>query len=169
MGTTAKKVKKSEARKSCALPRKMTPSKEVFKKLGFVFNDIGDEILLDAKLPEGWTTELIPSSTVLYEKLIDEKGRERGEYYYKGDPCDRSGWMRLHSRYNVVYLYFDPTYWCSNTIKIFVSDSANSSVVFTAGRCIDEYSEKFDKLVKKAEMYLESTYPDWKDVTKYWD
>ena len=172
-GATQNRLKRCKVRKKCALPRKMTPGQEVFEKLGFIFKDTGDAALLDAKLPKGWIVEIVPSST-FYGNFIDEKGRKRGGYCYGKENDGRSCWsMWLNTRYHAIYLdSTTPPYGYKKygrTFTVCVFDSLRSSIVFSAGECLEKNTVRYGKLFKKAEAYLESTYPDWKDVTKYWD
>lgn len=58
----------------------MSPSQAAFEALGFTFTDIGDSVLFEATLPEGWSTQETPGSSILWENLVDDKGRVRGNY-----------------------------------------------------------------------------------------
>ena len=154
-------------RNSSRLPRNMSHSQVTFEALGFTFTDIGDSVLFEATLPEGWSTKEISGSSILWENLVDDKGRIRGHYWYKKTFYNRCGHMSLSCRYRVAYQHTDPDNYDSS-INVVVTD-ADGSVIFNAGKCKDDYSKEYDKLFAKAEQYLKSNYPDWKDATKYWD
>lgn len=164
---TVQNAEQSRVRNSSRLPRDMSPSQAAFEALGFTFTDIGDDVLFEATLPEGWSTQESPGSSILWENLIDDKGRVRGTYCYKGAFYDRYGHMSLSCRYHLTYQNVDPDNWDS-PINVVVTD-ADGSVIFNAGQCKKAYSKEYNKLVAKAEKYLKSNYPEWEDATKYWD
>ena len=157
----------NRVKNSNRLPRDMRPSQAAFEALGFTFTDIDDDVLFEATLPEGWSTQETPGSSILWENLVDNKGRIRGSYCYKGTPYNQSGYMSLSCRYRSTYQYTDPNNYDS-PINVVVTD-ADGSVIFNAGQCKEAYSEEYDMLIAKTKEYLKSNYPEWKDVTKYWD
>lgn len=157
----------NRVKNSNRLPRDMRPSQAAFEALGFTFTDIDDDVLFEATLPEGWSTQETPGSSILWENLVDNKGRIRGSYCYKGTPYNQSGHMSLSCRYRSTYQYTDPNNYKS-PINVVVTD-ADGSVIFNAGQCKEAYSEEYDMLIAKTKEYLKSNYPEWKDVTKYWD
>ena len=77
---TVQNTEQSRVRNSSRLPRDMRPSQAAFEALGFTFTDIGDSVLFEATLPEGWSTQETPGSSILWENLVDDKGRVRGNY-----------------------------------------------------------------------------------------
>lgn len=164
---TVQNAEQSKIRNSNRLPRDMKPSRADFEALGFTFTDIGDDVLFEATLPEGWSTQETPGSSILWENLIDDKGRVRGKYCYKGAFYDRYGHMFLDCRYHIIDQYTDPNDW-NSPINVVVTD-ADGSIIFNAGQCQKAYSKEYDELVAKAKEYLDSNYPEWKDVMKYWD
>ncbi len=151
-----------QSRGTCRLPRDMRPSQAAFETLGFTFTDIGDDVLFEATLPKGWSTQELPGSSILRANLLDSKGRVRGSYRYKGSFYERYGHMSLIERYRLTDQYED------GSINVVVIDE-DGSVIFNAGRCEETFTEEYDKLVAKAEEYLMDNYPEWKDATKYWD
>ena len=164
---TVQNAEQSRVRNSSRLPRDMRPSQAAFEALGFTFTDTGDDVLFEATLPEGWSTQETPGSSILWKNLIDDKGRVRGKYCYKGAFYDRYGHMSLSCRYHLDYQNTDPDNYDS-PINVVVTDT-DGSVIFNAGQCKKAYSKEYDKLLEKAEEYLASNYPEWEDVTKYWD
>ena len=157
-------AEQNRARSACRLPRDMRPSKEAFEAIGFKFEDIGDDVLYQATLPEGWT---LKSDGGYWTYLIDEKGRERGSYFYKGAFYDRNGHMNLTQRFHATYDNVDPKDWDS-PVKVYVKD-ADGTILFEAGQCDKAYSDEYDKLMSKAKDYLKTNYPEWEDASKYWD
>ena len=160
---TVQNAEQNRARSACRLPKDMRPSKEAFESLKFTFKDIGDDVLYQATLPDGWT---LKSDGGYWTYLIDEKGRERGNYFYKGAFWDRSGHMNLHTRFRVCHEYISDD--CDSPIKICAKD-ADGTVIFDAGQCKEYYADGYEDKMKKATEYLDTNYPDWNDPTKYWD
>lgn len=152
------------ARRNCRLPKKMAPSKEAFEAFGFTFEDIGDDVLCKATLPDGWTLE---SDGEYCTYLVDEKNRKRGIYFYKGAFYDRSGHMNLLKRFRVICDDANPeTYEGPYTIS---AKDVDGTILFTAGKCEELYSGEYYDLINLAEEYLDANYPEWEDPTKYWD
>lgn len=162
---TVQNEEQNRARVGCRLPIKMKPSKETFEALGFTFEDIGDDVLCKAALPDGWKLKADGGGYWTY--LIDEKGRKRGSYFYKGAFYDRSGYMNLSQRFYATYDAADPENW-EGPFTVLVKD-ADDTIIFTAGKCAKVHTDEYKKLMDKATDYLKTNYPDWEDPTKYWD
>ena len=159
-------AEQNRARSNCRLPKTMNPSKEAFEGLGFSFEDIdGDDVLCKATLPDGW--KLKGDGGGYWTYLIDEKGRQRGSYFYKGAFYDRSGHMNLSQRFHATYDPADPEKW-EGPYTVSVKD-ADGTIIFTAGKCDKTYSDEYEELMKQAKDYLRTNYPEWEDSTKYWD
>ena len=157
-------AEQNRARNLCMLPREMKPSKEAFEALGFVFEEVGDNVLYKAKLPDGWS---IKENGCYGTDFFDEKNRLRGASFYKGVFYDRCGHMYLISRFAISYEHINPNDWKS-PVKVQVINS-DKKVVFEVGQCKEAYSREYDKLVKKAKLYLAQNYPGWESPDKYWD
>ena len=157
-------AEQNRARSACRLPRDMNPSQETFEAIGFKFEDIGDDVLFQATLPEGWTLE---SDGGYWTYLIDEKGNKRGSYFYKGAFYDRNGHMNLTQRFHATYEHIDSEDWKS-PVKVLVKD-VDDTILFEAGECDKAYSDEYDVLMSKARDYLNTNYPGWEDASKYWD
>ena len=161
---TVQNAEQNQARNNGLLPKDMRPSKEAFESLGFAFEDIGDDVLYHATLPDGWT---LKSDGGYWTYLIDEKGRERGSYFYKGAFWDRSGHMNLHTRFRVCDGHINSDN-CDSPIKVYAKD-ADGSIIFDAGQCKEYYADGYEDKIKEVIEYLNSNYPEWEDPTKYWD
>ncbi len=158
-------AEQNRIKNSNKLPKDMSPNQEAFEALGFKFTDIGDDVLIEATLPEGWSKQEIPGSNILWQKLIDDKGRIRGKYCYNGAYYDRYGHMNLSCRYHLICQDTDSK---DNRVNVVVTD-ADGSIIFNAGKCIKNCSKELEKLIEKAKEYLKSNYPEWEDFTKYWN
>lgn len=152
------------AHRNLMLPKEMTPSKEAFEAFGFIFEDIDDDVLYKATLPDGWKLD---SEGGYWTYIIDDKGRKRGSSFYKGAFYDRKGSMSLYPRFQVTCIATDPESR-KGPFTVSVKD-ADDTILFTAGECDEAYSDECRELMNKAEDYLKSNYPAWKDPTKYWD
>ena len=157
-------AEQEHARSSCMLPKNMKPSKSNFEELGFRFEDTGDEVLYKATMPDGWTLE---SNGGYWTNLVDEKGRKRGSYFYKGAFYDRRGSMSLNKRFSATYEHsIDEDY--ESPVNVFAQD-IDGTILFDAGQCNRAYSDEFFVLLSQVRNYLDSNFPGWEDVGKYWD
>ena len=142
------------------------PSKEDFESLGFIFHGIGDNVRSQVTLPEGWTvrsSELGIPFFFDFIDFIDEKGRLRA-FGYRGAFFGLLGCgsMQLYPRFTIAEKkkFFGP-------YTIYVKDF-DGTCIFEAGKTFLEFLH-YKKIYKKAEDYLNTNFPDWKDPTKYWD
>lgn len=81
---------------STVLPRPQFPEeKQTFEELGFVFGEpvAGDPLFQHAKLPDGWRKE--PTEHSMWTKIVDDRGVDRVEIFYKAAFYDRDAFMRL--------------------------------------------------------------------------
>lgn len=157
-------AEQNRARKSLMLPKIMTPNQETFEALGFTFKDVGDNVLFKATLPTGWT---LKAECGYWTDIFDEKGRKRGNSFYKGAFYDRNGQMSLSTRFHIESSPADKKHWMG-PFTIFVQD-ADGSVVFSAGKCRYFETDEYYQLIDEAKQYLHENYPDWENPTKYWD
>ncbi len=157
-------AEQNRARSLCYLPKNMTPNKEDFESIGFTFEDVGDAVLYQATLPNGWKLE---SDGGYWTYFIDEKGRNRGSSFYKGALYDRRGEMSLTERFRIDYKRVD-TENRESPIKVYVIDT-DKNIIFEAGQCEEPYSDEYYCLVDKATDYMNVNYPDWENPSKYWD
>lgn len=161
---TVENIAQNRARNNCMLPKEMHPNKEAFESLGFSFEEVGDDILYQATLPKGWSLD---SNGEYWTTLIDEKGRKRGDYFYKGAFYDRKGHMTLSKRFCISYEH-TVSKDLNSPIKVYVMD-ADATTIFVAGQCKKLYSKEYEELKSKAQDYLNTTYPEHEDPSKYWD
>ena len=139
---------------TCKLPQCMSPSQEDFESLGFTFEDIGDNEMYGSSLPNGWTIQ--QAKDCLF--LVDEKNRKRGHIFYLNSYIFMDLFRRFSINQHIVGKSFLSPY------KVFVGDF-DGTCIFEAGKSTFHY----DALVSKAEDYLNTNYPEWKDPLKYWD
>lgn len=148
------------------LPKNMKPDKDVFEKVGFTFQDTDDDVLYKATLPDGWELKRETTSLSL---IIDEKGQKRGysEFYTKYiislGYLERAGHMSLNPRFSIEVADLDKTKF------LCVKDVSTNRFIYIAGECASLNVDSFEKLYNKCTEFLNEHYPDWEDVTKYWD
>ena len=133
----------------------LKPSKEAFEALGFTFQFSDANVISTITLPPGWIFSV-------YGTLRDVQFRPRGEISFTEDtiePLVIS--MVLYCRYSIDQV--ENPYGMEDVI---VRDH-NGYRLYTAG----SYSnpKKREHFIAKAERWLNIKYPNWKDVTKYWD
>ena len=161
------KEEQDNARACQKLPIKMNPSKEAFEALGFTFEEIDDDLLCKATLPEGWTMKADEDGGY-WTYIYDSKGRERASYFYKGAIYDRDAFMDLKQRYTYTYDHVISKDY-NSPIFIYVKDKADGKIIYNAGQCDQAYSDEYNALMDKAKEFLKNNFPEWEDPTKYWD
>lgn len=155
------------------LAKKMGPSREAWEKLGIEFNDeYDDEVLIEAKLPEGWSVRATDHS--MWNDIVDANGYVRGKMFYKSSFYDRDAHMDLCRRYGIHSDYVDEDYaieeiyFGNRNEKIFVA----GQVSIPRGLSVEERkarSEKRNRLFDMAKEFADKYYPNWEDVNAYWD
>ena len=148
----------------CKLPKSMNPRKSVFESFGFDFEKINDPYLYHAFLPPGWTLKILDKSR---GRLIDDKGRTRGEVYKPTNYLRDHSFMFLFKRYNVTFRHLNLEA-LDTSVEVIVIDYDNN-IIHRVGECKEICSDRYESLKKEAEAFLDSNYPDWKDPGKYWD
>lgn len=152
------------------LARNLQPNKEIWEQLGFKFYDIeGDNVLCNATLPEGWSLEATEHS--MWTNILDEQGRIRGQMFYKAAFYDRSAHMSLKQRYNICTDYAEEkvdVYFGNDEEKLYVAGTITRSLNATREARLRFY-EKEDSLRKNAINWAQENYPNYEDVTAYWD
>ena len=152
--------------RECELPRSMKPNQETFEKLGFVFEDIEDDnVMFKAKLPEGWSMKPVET---YYTSIIDEKGRERASFFYKGVFYARNGHMVLHRRYIVKTLSFIKGNF-EDGARIAVYDRNDNSLVKVSSTFPNSWCDEFYRAYDDMYKWLKAQYPNCEDSLAYWD
>ena len=161
------------AARNIQVAKDMTPAKEEWEKIGFKFTEIpGDDVLYQAELPEGWTMR----TTSLYcSEIVDQNGNVRASMFYKSSFYDRNASMYLTARYRVATYYTEledgattEIYFGNEQEKLYVAGE-----VFRKNEMTDEERkiarEKEIEYTLKAEAYASEYYPNYQDVTAYWN
>lgn len=160
--------------RSATLPIKFNSgTKAELESMGVVFGEPTDNLFCEAQLPEGWRVE--PTDHSMWNKLIDDKGRERASIFYKAAFYDRDAFINVNQRYGVSgYESCD----AEGNPMPYESHTHFSTVIQDGGKTIrvigvrDERSTDRtlrDKHSEEANAWLSSNYPDWQDRTAYWN
>jgi len=187
---------------SSQLPRKTNDYdvkvKKQYKKMGIKIlkETEGDDLFFDVILPEGWKLESTDHS--MWNKLVDNKGRERASIFYKAAFYDRDSFIsfnrRISSRIDRLgfhegnYEIIEGEYVSRNTPYVGRVTDYDDTVLFETehikcdveyvkedGRKYysDEYKTKSRKVEEKLKndclKYLKKKYPKYEDVNAYWD
>lgn len=144
-------------------------AKEQYEKMGIKVIGIsdGDDIFYNVDMPIGWKKESTDHS--MWNKLVDDKGRERAMFFYKAAFYDRSSHIDFNSRFNVI-----GNYEVTNQLSYQVKDNNNDSVLFETKKVVRgedtrEYYNQTDILREEAVQFLKSKYPNCDDINAYWD
>ena len=178
MGGNPGAIEAQEARgqkelvESSQLPSKVnhpfgTDLKKTYADLGIevLEESRGDDLFLDVVLPEGWKVESTDHS--MWNRLVDNKGRERATIFYKAAFYDRDAFINFNKRYYSTSEYVDkeegdkfhPKFYC-------VKDGATEEILFKT-----EVTKEYDdsNLRSKADKWLKKHYPDHEKITAYWE
>ena len=155
---------KNQNRVVTLLPDTMTPSREVFESLGFVFQKTSKATgMFRATLPNGWEYKDHDdnSSEIKVGYLVDERGRIRGNCLYHVDIC--KGEM------NLIHRYYISTIEENDLFFVCVKDAETELVVFEGGRCKEDRSTDYHSYRCKCQNFLSTKYPRYADPLAYWD
>lgn len=145
------------------------------EKFGVVFGADHDELFVNVRLPDGWKKRATDHS--MHSDLIDNKGRKRGSIFYKAAFYDRRADMTLSRRYGVeAYLPCDsdgnPMEYGKHTHFRTVAKDGDMYLQYFGVRPKDYSRESYalgEQHEEAARAWLTDRYPDWNDVTAYWD
>ena len=154
------------------VPKNMIPKKEEWEKLGFVFEDIGDDVLYKATLPEGWN--LVLTDNLMWVEIVDDNNLKRGSIFYKLTNHNMNAHMALECRYDIYSEYIDEN---QNEKEIYFGNP--NEKLFVAGMFDYCDNDKRDVVVKNyffenqlkdlAKAYANEYYPNWHNVNAYWN
>ena len=161
---------------STRLAKKMRPSREDWEELGFEFEDIeGDRVLVNAKMPEGWSIR--PTDNSYWTEIVDANGLRRGSMFYKAAFYDRDAHMDLEPRYGIRSRYTTSKDGLGETRTIIFGNDQEElfvagSVTHRRGESDEVWSKKYKKeeaLREIAKQWADENYPDWRSEKAYWD
>lgn len=154
------------------LPIEQSPSREAFEKVGFEFGAELDEVFMEASFPDGWRK--VPTDHSMWTDLVDGDGRVRGSIFYKAAFYDRKGHCRLSRRFSIGQHYED-----DGRVIVRLEDGAGKvnwdEVVLP---CPDwggdretalAAADAIDAASVEMEQRLRREFPEFEEVTAYWD
>ena len=135
----------------------------------------GDEIWVEAELPDGWKVEATGHS--MWSNLLDEKGRERAGIFYKAAFYDRSCHINPSRRYStdsesVIEQDYDGPYVFlvkDGGAEIYRSEVFEGEPEPEGWKYGDTPYRGSDLARKAAEVYMAEHYPDHSKPEAYWD
>lgn len=121
-----------------------------------------DYLFFDVELPKGWKKEMAVDDS-MWSYLIDAKGRERANIFYKAAFYDRDAFINFNARYVCCNEYHD-----NNSRTAVVKDNATGKILFETEK-YNYASKNPEKYREQAEKFLKSKYPDADNINAYWD
>lgn len=139
------------------------------EKLGFKLGEPSpdDPLFRPVTFPPGWTKKPAPDHS-MWSYLYDDKGRERGNVFYKAAFYDRRADMHFVHRYKVEWLDLDDFENCGRKVV----DNATGKVLFESSVQPEEREERWsvqDENGQKCKGWLNEHFPEWGDPFAYWD
>lgn len=129
--------------------------------MGIVFGFDRDDIFVSVTLLNGWSIK--PTEHSMWSCLLDDKGRERAQIFYKAAFYDRKAHISLVNRYDV-------------TRYVEVAKDTYATAVTDCGKPIHQVGVRGrhehslgDKQAKLATKWLDERFPEWRNPLAYWD
>jgi hypothetical protein len=134
---------------------------------GFTFGDNADEIFVNVIAPEGWSIR--PTDHSMHSDIVDDLGRVRGGIFYKAAFYDRRASGHWSTRYRIDADYAPPPDHGVTAFK--AVDTATGETIFSEEVEVGE-SDKYarrDIAEGAVRAKLEAQFPDYRNVTAYWE
>jgi len=162
------------------LPKEFLYStRQELESMGVTFGDDIDDLFVSVQLPEGW--KKVPTAHSMWSRLLDERGRERASIFYKAAFYDRNAHISVTKRFTYsvqpINGWNNPNYR-EGEWRCVVLDS--DKVIWEHPNYLEpepkyddnkwhDWYDKKQKLSQHGKDWLDDNYPDWNDVTAYWD
>ncbi len=165
-----------EERDAICMKNKVEWVKQQYAKMGIKILGDADDLFYSVELPEGWKIEATGHS--MWNDVLDDKGRERISFFYKGAFYDRDAFSNFECRYGYAVEPFD--FYESDATYEERNSKPWSAYLTDGGKRVELLKEMTldanihiwklqDMLRDYAKAYLNEHYPDWEDVNAYWD
>lgn len=163
---------------SAQLPIKFNSgTRHELESMGVVYGERPSDLsalFCDVQLPQGWKVE--PTDHSMWNKLIDDQGRERASIFYKAAFYDRDAFVNVNRRFSVSgYQASDVD---GNPIDYPNPHTHFATVIQDGGKTIKVVGVREDSETGRnlryahsaeANAWLDANYPDWQSRTAYWD
>ena len=151
-------------------------TKQQYEKMGIVIVDEYDDLFWNVKLPDGWTIKA--TDHTMWNDLFDDKGRKRGQFFYKAAFYDRDAFINFNTRYSIAVEHtvdssvedFDT--WYNSDWQGIVKDG--DEVIYrtmTIPKAEDYMKDSANRNVLQnlLEVHMDTFYPNYEDIHAYWD
>ena len=139
-------------------------TREEIAAIGIVFGEDEDDIFVRVVLPSGW--KKVPTPHAMWSHLQDDQGRARASIFYKAAFYDRDAHISLCRRINVTRRYGDAGATAALVVR---GEETLFETPIPAGMTGREYYDVSDAAEHAALAWADEHYPDWRNVTAYWD
>lgn len=163
---------------SCDLPTKCHTASDILEKIGVRLGEPypDDPVFCPAILPEGW--KKVATDHSMHSDLVDDRGRRRAGIFYKAAFYDRSASISFIPRFMIEENYddFKGEDYRNTHIQFMVTDRTGESPF----KCDPEPNPPREEGWEKSEAirekqtaqcadWLKKSFPNWQDLTAYWD
>lgn len=155
-------------------PKRMDPGeRQIWEALGFKFGPNLDDLFMQATMPPGWDQCPDPGHS-MYVHIIDDRGRRRGQYFYKGSFYDREAIMwGAERRFTCEQDYSDRS---RDRIVMLVKDCRRVIHRMPAHRVVAKGNEKSWETSERVEnearteawAWLKARFPEADNPLAYW-
>jgi len=144
-------------------------TKEQYKRMGIKVIDKYDDLFLNVILPAYW--EIKATDHSMWNEVIDDKGRKRITFFYKGAFYDREAFSNFEKRYTYSEMPFDE--YKTNATYEERQEKEWYGIVYDCGKEIfrtDGIKNKDyfdDSLKQECKNFLNEKFPLWQDINSY--
>lgn len=155
------------------LPTSMSErTRTALETAGITFGDPieDDPIFVSAQLPEGWRIESTQHSMGFH--LVDEKGRNRANIFYKPEYYDRTANIDATTRYDYRVNVVSSDEFGFSLVAQAIDENApihNTEQHYFDDRVPDSYDTAVIAARAEVTTWLDTTVPEWRNPIAYWD
>ena len=146
-----------------------------YEKMKIQILEEQDDLFYSVQLPEGW--EIKATDHAMWNDVLDDKGRKRITYFYKGAFYDRDAFSNFLTRFSLVVNHiagYEEEYevWRSSDLR---ADFKEGEKIIFSTPCVKatgDYAKDAkikEKLKSQLLKWVKQNYPDYADVHAYWD
>jgi len=146
-------------------------TREQYKRMGIKVIDKYDDLFLNVILPASW--EIKATDHSMWNEVIDNKGRKRITFFYKGAFYDRDAFSNFEKRYTYSEMPFDEyktdaTYEEREEKEWYgIVYDCKKEIFRTNGIKNKDYFD--DSLKEECKNFLNNNFSLWNDINSYWN